>query len=270
MRRILPLIFCLALAACAREGRPSAKTAAAPAADTASLVRYEDPEARPPAVVTIPYAMVRHPVTRVVMPRLTAPSTPQARAIDAQLDSMARDMNCGGLAEADGHKTWFEYTSRVSYAADSVFSVFVRESYGCGGPSITNGANFSATFDLRTGRLVEFRELWADWEGDGEAIARAIFPGQTAHADSMAAQEGRGADPDDPCWSMYTAEELASGFYLRYTLSDSGVVVELDPPQVVKACGEVVVVPYERVAASAAPGGILARVASARRERAGG
>ena len=266
MRRILPLLLCLALPACAREARRSADSAAEPpSADTASLVRFEDPEARPPSVVTIPYTMVRHPVTRVVMPRLTAPGTPQARAVDAQLDSAAAEMNCGGAVEADGQKTWFEYTSRVSYAADGVFSVYVRESYYCGGPSLTNGANFSLTFDLGTGEQVAFEELWADWERDGQAIARALFPAQTARADSV----GRGVvtpDPDDACWEMYDAEELATGHYLRYTFSDSGLVVELDPPQVMKACGEVVTVPYARLRPFA--GGILARVAAAR-ERVG-
>jgi hypothetical protein len=257
---ILPLLLCLALAACARKERTAAEAAPA-SADTAVPERFEVTEARPPSVITIPYTMVRHPVTRAVMPRLTAPGTPQARAVDAQLDSMAAAMSCGGGAETDGKNTWFEYEARVSYASDSVLSVPVRASWSCGGPSPTNGANLSATFDLRTGRLVEFTELWANWSRDGEAIMRAIFPEQTAQADRVAGEE---VDPNGPdaCHAYYAAEELATGNYLRYAVSDSGLVVETDFPQVAKACGEVVVVPFERLRPFAAPGGILVRVAN--------
>lgn len=268
MRRILPLLLCLTLPACAREGRPSAEAVAAPSADTARLVRYEEEGYRPPAVVTIPYTMVLHPRTRVVMPRLTNPATPQARAVDTRLESMAAEMSCGGEEEADGQKTWFEYSAGVSYASDSVFSVRRRDSYYCGGGSLTNGVNFSVTFDLRTGQEVEWKELWADWTRDGESIMRAIFPAQTAHADSMAAQLGEGEpdrDSGDPCWDLFLAEELASGSHLRYSVADSGLAVELDPPQVIKSCGEQAVVPYERLRPFA--GGILARVANRQRAR---
>jgi hypothetical protein len=257
MRRIHPLLICLALAACGGDRQPSAD-ATASRADSASPAKA----ASGPAVVTIPYTMVRHPASGAVMPRLTDTSSAPARAVNRQLDSAAAEMRCEE-AVVRGYETEFDSEARVTYAADSVFSVYIRVSYYCGTASPTNGANFSVTYDLRTSEPVEFQELWADWERDGQAIARAIFPAQTARADSVA----RGVltpDPDDPCWDMYRAETLATGFYLRYSLSDSGFVGELDPPTVAKACGEVVTVPYARLRPFAAPGGVLARVADAR------
>jgi hypothetical protein len=243
MRPIPFLLLCLAVPACAWGQQ-------VPASHPSTRVAYQ----------TVPDT-----VSGAKLPRLADARTPQTRAVNRRLDSISAELRCLDRMDRFGRKTEHWSVAETMYAADDVFSVHVRFGGFCGGAHPINGVNLSATFDLRTGKPVPFRELFADYEGDAQAIARALFPALTTAADrlSPAQVHQAGQESEEFCQQFYTTEELARG-YFAYTFSDSGVMVEPDFPHVVRACQEAAVVPYERLRPFAAPGGILARVAAAR------
>lgn len=212
------------------------------------------------ASTAIPYRMVRSRVSGVVLPRISL-STRQARAVNTQLDSLAASLRCDPPAVRGQHVEPYDVQSRVTYAANDVFSVFVTASWFCGGPYPTDGANLSTTFDLRTGREVPFRALFANYARDGMEIVRTLFPGQVARA--------RRPAPDNPternqCDGVFPVAELPDHVEV-YSLSPRGLTAEIVYPHVAQVCGERVTVPYARLRRFARPGGILARVADAQR-----
>lgn len=214
---------------------------------------------------TVGFRWVRDTLSGAKLPRLTDVRTPQAQAVNRQLDSISAELRCEETVDHFDHKTEHWSLSKTQYAADDVFSVYIRFGGFCGGPNPINGVNFSTTFDLRTAKPVEFRDLFADFDRDARGIVRAIFAGQTAAADTLPPSRWDQVDddPDEFCLQFYTTESLAET-YFSYTFSDSGLVVEPEFSQVVRACQDPTVAPYERLLPFAEPGGILARVVAAR------
>ncbi|HSU13058.1 hypothetical protein [Longimicrobium sp.] len=224
-----------------------------PLTDAAAQTRA--PAAAPRA---IPYRMVRSPVSGAVLPRITL-ATRQARAVNTRLDTLAAGLRCDPVRGRRAQP--YEVRSRVTYAADDVFSVFILASWFCGGPYPTDDANLSATYDLRTGREVPFHALFANYGRDGMEIVRTIFPRQVARA--------RRPAPDNPnernqCDGIIPAEELPDQVEV-YSLSPQGLTAEIVFAHAVAVCGERVTIPYARLRRFAAPGSILARVADAQR-----
>lgn len=211
---------------------------------------------------TIPYRVVRDTASGAKVPRLTAPRTLVERAVNRQLDSISASLRCLGPTDGFGNKTEHWSDVRTTYAADDVLSVFIRFGGFCGGAHPINGVNVSATFDLRTGKQVEFRALFADYERDASAIVRAMFPAQTAAADRLTEHEIEGLSEDEFCIQFYTTENLVRE-YFGYSFSRTGLVAEPGLSHAVGPCVEEAVVPYARLAPFAAPGGILDRVAAA-------
>jgi len=208
------------------------------------------------ASTPIAYRMMRNPVSGAVLPRLTAPLTPQARAVNAQLDTLAASLRCDEPA-GRGATHEFESHAQVTYAANDVFSVRIRASYFCGGPYPTDGANLSVTYDLRTSTAVPWDALFAGYARNGPAIVRALLPGRFGAAARAPAEMS--AD----CKELFSVDELAErGF--AYSLSPRGMEVETEFPHAFAACNEQATVPYARIRGFAAPGGILARVARSR------
>jgi hypothetical protein len=206
-----------------------------------------------PQSTAIPYRMVRSRASGVVLPRITL-ATRQARTVNARLDSLAASLRCDSPARGQ-HAEPYDVRSRVTYAANDVFSVFITASWFCGGPYPTDGANLSTTFDLRTGREVPFRALFANYSRDGMEIVRTIFPGQVARSRRPAPAE---PDADHECEGLIPAEELADRVE-AYSLSPRGLTAEIVFPHAFQACGERVTVPYARLRRFARPGGILLR-----------
>jgi hypothetical protein len=243
MRAIVPLLLCLATPACAQD---RADTAPGPLA----------------------YTLVRNPESGAVLPRLTDTRDPRWRAVNAQLDSVAAELRCLDKVDPFGHATEHWSDTKVAYAADSILSVFIRFGGFCGGAHPINGVNLSMTFDLRMGKGVPFRELFADYDGNALAIVRALYPEQTARAAQLARRGDPALTDEDECIVVYAAAGLARG-YFAYTFSRAGLVVEPDFAHVVGACREEVVVPYDRLRPFAAPGGILDRMVDAHAPRTG-
>ncbi|HST58075.1 MAG TPA: hypothetical protein VLK84_05300 [Longimicrobium sp.] len=214
---------------------------------------------------TIPYRVVRDTTSGAKVPRLTAPRTRVERAVNRQLDSISASLRCLTRMDGFGRKTEHWSDVRTTYAADDVLSVFIHFGGFCGGAHPINGENVSATFDLRTGKPVAFRDLFADYERDASAIVRAMFPAQTAAADQMTEAELQQLENDEErfCVQFYATEDLARE-YFAYAFTHAGLVTEPSLGHAIRACQEVAPVPYARLAPFAAPGGILARVAAAR------
>lgn len=241
MRPLLLLLLCLAI--------------------PASAWGQQSP-ARPGAVA---YRYVLDTLSGAKLPRLTDASTRQARAVNRQLDYISADLRCLDRMDGFGRKTEHWSVTRTPYAADDVLSVFIRFGGFCGGAHPILGENVSQTFDLRTGKPVQFRDLFADYERDRHEIVRALFPPLTTAADRLSPAwiEQTGDDNEAFCLQFYTTAALAETWF-AYTFADSGLVVEPSMGHVVRSCQEEAVVPYERLRPFAAPDGILARVAAAR------
>jgi hypothetical protein len=208
--------------------------------------------------------MVRHPRSGALLPRLTRFHEPVIQeTVNRQLESLADSLSCD-THEFPGNPDYFESTAKVTYISNEVLSVSVHASYYCGGPYPTNDANRSVTFDLQTGLSVSFAELFANYEQDAEAIVRTLYPERIARAEHLAAS---GHDePGETCDDAFVfslPNLLESGF--SYALSREGLIVQPNFPHVSEACAEEIIVPYERVRRFAAPYGILARVADAKR-----
>lgn len=198
----------------------------------------------------VTYTMAANATSGAEMPRIRLPNRPDVeRRVNEQLDSLAASFMCEDVA-MDGENAWYEANVLVTHAADDVFSVGIGTGYYCGGPYPTNRADMSITFDLRSGKAVGFRALFADYERDRAGIARA-FVKRLAPEDL------------DGCEDMLTVEELAQRPF-AYTISGEGLRMEPVFPHVVEACSREEVVPFDTLRAFAAPGGILARVADAR------
>jgi hypothetical protein len=214
---------------------------------------------------TIPYQVVRDTVSGAKVPRLAAPRTRVERAVNRQLDSISASLRCILRMDGFGRKTEYWSTVRTTYAAHDVLSVFIRFGGFCGGSHPINGENVSATFDLRTGKQVEFRDLFADYERDAHAIIRTMFPAYTAAADRLTASEIEQMKSDDErfCVQFYATQDLVRESF-GYSFTHAGLVVEPGLSYPVRSCAEEAVVPYERLAPFAAPGGILARIIAAR------
>jgi hypothetical protein len=192
--------------------------------------------------------MVENQKSGVEMPRISLPERPDVeQRVNEELDVHAASLMC-----LDPESGSYSARAVVTHADDDVFSVHVGVSYYCGGAYPVNHADSSITFDLRTGEAVRFTALFADYERDRAAIARAFL-------ESLSAEDLEG------CEDVLTVEGLDEQ-YFAYTISTEGLRVEPSFPHVVEVCNRDSVVPFDELRAFAAPGGILARVADAAHE----
>ena len=194
--------------------------------------------------------------TGIQFPRLTAyKDVTTMNLVNAQIDEVTKEFGCPEPHRKDDS---YEVFSRVEYADQDIFSIYASANYYCGGPYPTNDANMSLTFDLRTGKKVEFAGLFKNYEVNKDAILRIIFASQLARTERLLAA-GKKSDEnceDDP--ELFTLEVLRNSDY-AYNFSEDGLVVQPRWPHVVQACAERVAVPYQQLEEFAAPNGILAR-----------
>lgn len=213
----------------------------------------------------VAYTAVRDTVSGAKLPRLADPRTPQMRNVNRQLDSISAGLRCDAQTDRFGHKTEHWSDSRTTYAADDVLSVYIRFGGFCGGAHPINGVNLSATFDLRAGKPIPFRALFANYDRDAATIVRALFPEMTTAADRLPPERASTYDVEDEeyCLELYATDVLSNSWF-SYTLTYAGLVAEPDFAHVIRACQEPALVPYARLRPFAAPGSILERVAAAR------
>jgi len=104
--------------------------------------------------------MARVRRTGIRFPRLVR-YTDQAvvRKINQQIDKVTSEFGCGGPKGS-----YYNVRAKVEFAEKDIFSIYASAEYYCGGPYPTNDSNISITFDLVTGKQLQFRDLFADYE----------------------------------------------------------------------------------------------------------
>jgi hypothetical protein len=202
----------------------------------------------------IGHAKTRVGRTRILYPRLTRYRDARVmREVNRQIDAATKEFTASGCS---GKGTYFRVRSRVGYADRDIFSIYASSQYYCGGPYPTNDQNISQTFDLRTGKLVEFSDLFRNYEADKQEILKTIFGARIESAERIKAS---GRDTDDNCDSPYTMDNL-QGTTFNYNFSATGLQIQPSWPHVIEACADIVTIPYSRLQRFAAPDGILSRM----------
>ncbi|PYT61698.1 MAG: hypothetical protein DMG35_08880 [Acidobacteria bacterium] len=222
-----------------------------------SAVREKSP--RQGTAGDIEYRLVPVRDTGIQFPRVTAyKDAGTMNRVNAQIDEVSREFGC---SEPRGKDDSYKVSSRVEYAARDIFSIYASASYYCGGPYPTNDENLSLTFDLGTGKRVEFAELFQNYEANKDPILKIIFAKQLARTARLLAA-GKKSDENSNCEEdpdLFTLKGLRDSTF-AYNFSEKGLVVQPQWPHVVEACAERVTVPYQQLKKFAAPKGILARV----------
>ncbi len=217
---------------------------------------------RPPARVTenpeLHFELAQVGNTGVRFPRLTYYK--DAKVLDAvnqKIDEITADFGCD--EDTPLRNSTYRVKSSVEYLTKQIFSIYASASWFCGGPYPVNDSNISLTFDLKTGKLVEFEDLFQNYERDKTEILKIIFAAQLDRSARLIAtgKVKEGACDGDP--SLYSVERLETDV-LAYNFSAEGLRVQPSWPHAIEACAERVTVPYGKLKKFAAPSGLLARV----------
>lgn len=213
------------------------------------------PAAEQAGNVTVKSFPVAH--TKIKFPRITQYSDQRIlKKVNSMIDDTTATFTC------DGGQGSFDVDSNATYTEKDILSIYASSSYYCGGAYPTNDSNSSMTFDLKTGDLVTFTDLFADYERDQEQILRVIF-GPKIQASEKATEKGSAADneegscEDDP--EIYSLDHFKDSSF-NFNFASDGLHVQPDWPHVIEACSEIAVVPFSSLKDYAAPKGILARV----------
>ncbi len=201
---------------------------------------------------------VRAPVRRtgIRFPRLSRyRNRVIMRQVNSRIDELTSEFGC----EDPGKNTSFRVRSAVEYAEHDIFSIYATAEYYCGTAYPTNDANYSITFDLRTGKEVKFGELFEDYDNDSEEILKLIFAEQISRNKQVAASGQAKENTCDGDPEMYSMNHL-NGTTFAFNFSKNGLRVQPEWPHVIESCAELVTVPYQSLKKFARPHGLLARV----------
>jgi hypothetical protein len=202
----------------------------------------------------IGYRMTRVRRTGILFPKLTAfRDRAVMNAVNRRIDELTGEFGCQGEG---GRSAYYKVRSRVEYTARDIFSIYASSEYYCGGAYPTNDNNVSLTFDMKTGKLVNFEDLFKNYDADRQEIVKTIFADLLARGE-RAARAGNSSEGD--CEEVYQLDRLESSTF-AFNFSKAGLSVQPDWPHVIEACAERVTVPYAKLAKFAAPEGPLARV----------
>ena len=212
-----------------------------------------------PSDKSVDYKMVRVRKTKLFFPRLTSYHDPQIlKEVNHRLYQQTAECGCQPPSKGKYH-----LNSKVTFAKLDIFSIYAAANYYCGGPYPTNNANLSITFDLKTGKQIEFAQLFKNYETDKEKILSVIFAAQIQHSEKIAAKlKAEGKDPEASCEGdpdLYSLEHLLSDSF-DYNFSALGLEVQPQWPHIIEACSKTVSVPYKKLRRYAAPDSILLRV----------
>lgn len=179
----------------------------------------------------------------IVMPLITRWRNDKVKTrINAVLTKMAAEMGCPD--EPGERAVHFEMRSAVTYAKNDIFSVDIHSGWYCGGPYPTNDANSSTTFDLRTGSPIAFKDLFANYPRDQDAVLRVVF------GDEVADAEGE----------HVLTLGMIEGYPLAFSFHEDGLHMQPEFPHVIESLAEEAVAPYAQLKRFAARKGPLARI----------
>ena len=195
--------------------------------------------------------------TQIRFPRLIAyKDVTVMNRVNAQVDEVSKEFGCPAPR---GKDDWYKVLSRVEYGAEDIFSIYASANYYCGGPYPTKDENMSLTFDLRTGKQIQFAELFGSYDANKDQILKVIFAKQLARTEKLLAAGKKSDENCEENSDLFTLETLRHSEY-AYNFSERGLAVQPRWPHVVEACAERVTVPYQQLKEFAAPNGILARI----------
>lgn len=177
--------------------------------------------------------------------------------VNQQIAEITSEFGCDEESPKPGNL--YKVNSSVEYQTKEIFSIYASASWFCGGPYPTNDSNISLTFDLKTGKLVEFEDLFLHYEQDKAAILKIIFAAQLDRSAKLIAtgKTKEGTCETDP--QVFSLEHLEDSSF-AYNFSTLGLRVQPSWPHVIEACAERVTVPYSKLKMFASPDGLLARV----------
>lgn len=219
------------------------------------------PPARPPVRTELNVEIRFEPVlvgnTGVRFPRLTYYKDAKVmEAVNQKIDEITSEFGCD--EDTPRTNSTYRVKSSVEYSAKQIFSIYASASWFCGGPYPVNDSNISLTFDLKTGKLIEFEDLFQNYERDKVEILKIIFATQLDRSARLVAAGKVKEGTCDGDASLYSLEHLETDSF-AYNFSAEGVRVQPSWPHAIEACAERVTVPYEKLKKFAAPDSLLAR-----------
>lgn len=196
--------------------------------------------------------------TGVQFPKLTYyKNTEILEKVNRKIDEITSEFGCD--EDAPRPKSVYKVKTNVEYLTKDIFSIYASASWFCEGSYPTNDSNISLTFDLKTGKLVEFEDLFQHYVQDKAEILKIIFATQLDRSARLVAtgKAKEGTCDGDP--GLYSLEHFETDLF-AYNFSSAGLRVQPLWPHVIEACSERVTVPYIKLKKFAAPDGLLARV----------
>jgi hypothetical protein len=139
--------------------------------------------------------------------------------INEQIEALTSTFGCEEEKSASGTETYFKVQSSVEYNKDRILSIYASATYYCDGPYPTNDSNLSLTFDVRSGEMIAFEQLFKDYESDMEPILETIFSDQIKKSEALmeAGKEPGGSCENDP--ELFSLEHLAESTFNFYFLT---------------------------------------------------
>lgn len=204
----------------------------------------------------IAYAKTRVRRTGILFPRLVRLKDKEVlRKVNRQIDKVTSEFGC----EEGSKNSYYNVKSRVDFADKDIFSIYASAEYYCGGAYPTNDSNTSLTFDLRTGKQIEFEELFTNYESNKREILRVIFAKQVAHSENLVKTGRQKAGTCEGDADLYSLDNLENNTF-SFNFSKAGLKVQPQWPHVIESCAQIVTVPYNKLSKFAAPDGLLVRV----------
>ena len=150
---------------------------------------------------------------------------------DDQIYKMSKPELLAELAKT----TSFDVKENVEYSKKDIFSLSVKINSDC--KSLIPSVYFdNSTFDMKTGELISFKELFKDYDINKEKILKDIFKVQM-----VSSPEGL-----EGCEKAYSIDNLA-GSDFDYFISNDGLNVSPGWPHAAEACVQSVLVPTSEI-----------------------
>ena len=182
------------------------------------------------------YVIDSGPTRHVKLPRLTRfPDTVVMRRVNADLEAVRRSLQnkarkCRGDAPK---KSDWNNIARVDLLTRDVLSIYVGISQYCGG-AYPSDDYIPLTYNMRTGKRFDFQR-----------DAAQLFKGEISVTEKLLGLYLRHYGPAGDCNVSYIRSDTVSQLYLHF--ASNGLVVNLDLPHVMAACGPEIVIPYSEI-----------------------
>lgn len=148
----------------------------------------------------------------------------------------------------------YDVVTRVEHISPKVFSIYMDLSYFCGSPYPTTNFPASVNFDLTSGELVRFADLFVDYQKQKKDILSAVFSKEVL----LSKRKAFAANADiETCEAIYKSDSLVE-FSYDYTVTDQGLYVQPELPHVSEVCRVRALVSYESLKNYLRHDGILA------------